>query len=275
MSPFPYPHGPGMTKTRQRERSHLFHNAASQNRVQARETVSDHPVCALTHTHTPNPVARKTAEESIQELGKPRRGRRETKFANRQSIHSLQTYLLLAELQASPSRTVPPGFHGRGGVGVATPWPPQCGSHTGDAGLTLPLFLPRPGSGQGLLPPPPGPPNGEDRSGSWKKRMRGDWAGVSGLAFLRTTVPREARAFPLSPQLGKVSTAELASENACHGNSSSQLDQTRARQLSPAAREEQGAERARGGGRGLARGQTATPLLRWPHRDLGLLPGSS
>lgn len=31
--PFPYPHGPGMTKTRKRERNHLFDYMVSQNGI--------------------------------------------------------------------------------------------------------------------------------------------------------------------------------------------------------------------------------------------------
>lgn len=117
-----------MTTTRQRERSHLFDNAASQNRVQARATVSDNPVCALTHT-PPHPVARNTSGRVNSGVGEAME-RKERNKVCKPPVDSFSANL------PPPSRA--PGFSKQD----CPPGLPWTGQSRGDHPLGSPVWQP-------------------------------------------------------------------------------------------------------------------------------------
>lgn len=79
--------------------------------------------------------------------------------------------LFLAKIRASPSETLPPGFHGQDRAGVTPHRSPQSGDHARDAGFALLPFRLRPGSGLGVHPRP------SQWEGSWKKMGAGKLGG--------------------------------------------------------------------------------------------------
>lgn len=165
--------------------------------------------------------------------------------------------LFLAKIQASRSRTLPPGFHAQGRAGMTTHRSPRRAATLEMLALLSCLFCQgREWAGS----PAPGPSQWEGLLRFLEENNAGELGGssVSGLAVLGRMAPQEVRATRLNPQLWMVSTAQLSEENACHGNSFGQLGRTPARPLSPAVRRSAGRSAGRSGSRGrrgLAGGQ--------------------
>lgn len=170
------------------------------------------------------------------------RGKKETKFAHRESIHSPQAYLFLAKVQA-PRGARPAGFHGRSEAGAraAPARPPRARCRL-------------------RSPPVPLRPSGRTSRGPGRKRAQQSWAGVPGLALRGGMRPQEVRAPPSAPASDSLSGRAFSRK--C--SSWQQLQPTRADPGRPPA-SRAGARGAGREGRGARRGRGlagAGPALR-------------
>ena len=181
------------------------------------------------------------------------KGKKETKFANHDSIHSLQAYLFfLAKIQASARGTPPPAFRGQGYGGGCLPTGLPSVATTPE--LLAGLFcLPRGDQGVGWVSA--GPPKGRTSQVPGRKGAPGSWAGVPGLAFLGGTVSQELRAPFQRPDLDGFNSRAFLRK--CLSWQQLQPTRTRLWLTSPARAGGEGAERGQAGW-GLA-GSQAIP----------------
>ena len=198
------------------------------------------------------------------------KGKKETKFANHDSIHSLQAYLFfLAKIQASARGTPPPAFRGQGYGGGCLPTGLPSVATTPE--LLAGLFcLPRGDQGVGLGLRRPS--QGKDLSGSWKERGARELGGCPWSCFSRRDgFPGTSR--PLStPGFRRFQQQSFLKKMLVMATAPANSGQTLAHQPGPSGRRRGG---ARPGRVGLGGEPGHSLLLRWPGCKLRWLPGLS